>query len=151
MSSTVARMNDPASRLAYDADALRSAAQRLHEHALDPACAALVPVTLAAIEDALTVLSRAPYAGAHAFIPPGNSNDSIARRYARAATTWPSPRGGVGPSHEQQARVLSSLHDAGAALRSAATHCGRAAENLAATMEPAEHLPEEHERTSEAA
>jgi hypothetical protein len=128
-------MNDPATRVAADTDALRSAAQRLHDIAADPACAAMIPLALEAVEDALTTLSRASYAAAHALIPPGSSGDSIAARYARAATTWPSPRAG-GPSHEQQARVLSSLHDAGAALRAAGAHCGRAAQNLAATMEP---------------
>jgi len=120
-------MNDPA---------LRSAAQRLHDHTLDPAHTASVPVTLAEIEDALTVLSRTAYAAANALVPPGSSDESIADRFGRAATTWPSPRDGVGPSHEQQARVLASLHDAGAALRAAAAHCGRAAENVAATIEP---------------
>jgi hypothetical protein len=129
-------MNDPASRLAEDADALRATAQRLHDHTLDPACTASIPETLAAIEDALTVLSRTAYAAAHALVPAGNSDDSIADRYERAAAVWPSPRGGVGPTHEQQARVLASLHDAGAAVRAAGGHCGRAAKSVAATMEP---------------
>jgi hypothetical protein len=132
-------MNDPASRLA---DALRSAAQRLHDHTLDPACAALVPVTLVAIEEAVTTLGRAAYAAADALVP-GNRDDSIADRYARAAAIWPSPRGGIGPSHDQQARVLTSLHDAAAALRAAAGRCGRAAENVTATIE--------YERRSKAA
>ena len=145
-------MTDPATRLASDADALRSAADRLHRDAVDPACATLVPAVLIAVEDALTALSRTCYGAAHSFIPPGNSNDSNADRYARAATTWPSPRDGAGPSHEQQARVLSSLHDAGAALRTAAGHCGRAAANLAATMEPVETVSDRRpERRPEAA
>jgi hypothetical protein len=151
MSSTVAGMNDPASRLANDADALRLAAQRLHDHALDPVHAAMVPVALAAIEDALIVLSRASYAVANEFVPLGNSDESITTRFDRAATTWPAPRGGVGPSHEQQARVLASLNDAGAALRTAAGHCGRAARNLAATMEPVADPPDEYQRRSESA
>jgi hypothetical protein len=151
MSSTVAPMTDPPTRLADDADALRSAAQRLHDHTLDPACGALVPVTLAAIEDALTALSRTSYAAAQALVPLGSGDDSIAERYARAATMWPSPRGGIGPSHEQQARVLSSLDDAGAALRTAAGHCGRAAANVAATMEPVERRADQSERRSAAA
>jgi hypothetical protein len=129
-------MTDPVSHLIHDADALRSAARQLHDDAADPACAAVIPTALAAIEDAMFTLSRTCYAAAHAFVPLGNSGTSIAERYARAATTWPSPRDGVGPSHEAQARVLSSLHDAGAAVRNAAGQCGRAAGNLAATMEP---------------
>jgi hypothetical protein len=129
-------MTDPVSRLVHDADALRSAAQRFHDDAADPACAAVVPTALAAIEDAVYTLSRTCCAAAHAFVPLRNSGTSIAERYARAATTWPSPRDGVGPSHEQQARVLSSLHDAAAALRNAGGHCGRAAVILDATLAP---------------
>jgi hypothetical protein len=141
-------MKDPTSRLADDADAIRSTAQRLHDQAADPACAPLVPAALEAIEDALTKLSRTCYTMAHAFVPLGDSDTSIAERYARAAMAWPSPRGGTGPSHEQQARVLSSMQEAAAALRAAAARCRRAADNLAATMEPVEELPE---RDSEAA
>jgi hypothetical protein len=136
-------MSDPARRVADDADALRSAAQRLHDHMLEPACAGLVPATLAVIEDTLTTLGRAAYAAAGALVPPGHCDDEVARRYGRAAEMWPSPRGGTGPTHEQQARVLSSLHEAGVTIRGAAAHCGRAARIVAATMEP--------ERRSEAA
>jgi hypothetical protein len=74
---------------------------------------------------------------------------SVAERYARAAMTWPSPRDGVGPSHEEQARVLASLHAAGAALRHAAGHCARAAGNLVATMESADE-PSERRRSETA-
>jgi hypothetical protein len=144
-------MTDRASRLADDADALRRAAERLHHDTLDPAGAASLPATLDAIEDALATLGRACYAAAHVLVPLPNGDTGIAERYARAATTWPSPRGGIGPSHEQQARVLSSLHDAGAALRAAAARCGCAARNVAATMESVEHVPEQREPTSEAA
>src|SRR5919109_2734324 len=107
-------MTDPVSRVIHDADALRSAARQLHDDAANPACAAVTPTTLAAIEDAMSTLSRTCYAAAHAFVPLGDSGTRIAERYARAATTWPSPRDGVGPSHEEQARILSSLHEAGA-------------------------------------
>jgi hypothetical protein len=124
-------MSDPTSRLA-----IRSAAQRLHDDAADPACAELVPATLEAMQDALTTLSRSCYAAAHSFVPLGDGDESMAERFARAATSWPSPRGGAGPSYEQQIRVMSSLHDAGAALRAAAGHCARAARQIAATMEP---------------
>jgi hypothetical protein len=129
-------MNDATSRLAEDALALQSAAERLHEAALDRDCAPLVPAALSAIEQTLRILSRTCYAAAHNFVPLGGHGESIAERYARAADEWPSARGGRGPSHEQQARVLSSLHDAGASLRATAAHCARASENLARTMEP---------------
>jgi hypothetical protein len=142
---------DPTSRIAHDADALRSAAQRMQDLALDPACAALAPVSLVAVGEALIALSGTAYAAAHALVPPAHDDEGITDRYARAATIWPSPRGGVGPSHEQQARVLASLHDAGAALRAAAERCGRAAETVAATMEPIERRLQRYERRSEAA
>jgi hypothetical protein len=146
-------MTDPTVRLDNDADALRSAAHRLHDATLDPACAPRIPAALKAMDDALTTLSRTCYAAAQSFIPLGGGNDRITDRYACAAATWPSPRGGSGPSHEQQARVLSSLHDAGAAVRAAAGHCGRAASNLEATMEPVERRedPERRRLSSEAA
>ncbi|HEX5617563.1 MAG TPA: hypothetical protein VFX51_04050 [Solirubrobacteraceae bacterium] len=146
-------MTDPSVRLDKDADALRSAAERLRVDALDPACAPRIPAALKAIDDALTTLSRTCYAAAQSFIPLGDGDDTMSDRYARAAATWPSPRGGSGPSHEQQARVLSSLHDAGAAVRAAAGHCGRAASNLAATLDPVERRedPERRQPSSEAA
>ena len=145
-------MTDPVNRLIHAANALRSASRQLHDDAEDPACAAAIPTALAAIEEAVFTLSRTCYAAAHAFVPLGDSGTRIAERYARAATTWPSPRDGVGPSHEEQARILSSLHEAGAALRNAARHCSRAADNLAATMEPVDQLSErQRERRSEAA
>ena len=137
-------MTDPTTRVA---DALRSAAERLHDDAADPDCAQYLPAALDAIEDALTMLSRTCYAAGHSLVPLGDTGGSIAERYAHAAKMWPSPRGGAGPSHEQQARVLSSLHDAGAALRSAADRCARAAGSLAATMEPLE----ERARSTQAA
>ena len=134
-------MNDPTRRLA-DTDAIRSAAQCLHDHAADPTAAARVPALLEAIDDAPTTLSRACFTTAHIFVPLRHRDTSIAERYGRAAARWPSPRGGTGPSHEQQARVLSSLQEAGRALRTAAARCGRAADNLAATMEPVKKQPE---------
>ncbi len=134
-------MSDATYRLAEDALTLQSAAERLHDDSLDRACAPLVPGALTAIEDTLRSLSRTCYAAAGSFVPPGAHDESIAERYARAAGEWPNARGGRGPSHEQQARVLSSLHEAGAALRAAAAHCDRASDTLAGTMEP---VPEAH-------
>jgi hypothetical protein len=135
-------MSYATSRLAEDAWTLQSAAERLHDDTLDGACAPLVPAALTAIEHTLRILSRTCYAAANSFVPLGAHCESIAERYARAAAEWPNPRGGRGPSYEQQARVLSSLHDAGAALRAAAAHCDRASENLAGTMEPMPALGE---------
>jgi hypothetical protein len=146
-------MSDPTSRLVEDALTLQSTAERLHDDALDRACAPLIPAALGAIEHTLRILSRTCYAAANSFVPLGAHCESISERYARAAGEWPNARAGRGPSHEQQARVLSSLHDAGAALRAAAAHCDRASENLAGTMEPMPELYELRSRppSSEAA
>jgi hypothetical protein len=146
-------MSDAPSRLAEDALTLQSAAERLHDHTVDRACAPLVPAALEAIEHTLRILSRTCYAAANSFVPLGAHGENIAERYARAAGEWPNARDGRGPSHEQQARVLSSLHDAGAALRATAAHCARASENLARTMEPVPQLYELRTRppSSEAA
>jgi hypothetical protein len=135
-------MSDAISRLAEDALTLQSAAERLHDDTLDRACAALAPAALGAIEHTLRILSRTCYAAANSLIPFGAHGENIAERYARAAGEWPNARDGQAPSHEQQARVLSSLHDAGAALRAAAAVCERASDNLAGTMEPVPELYE---------
>jgi hypothetical protein len=145
-------MNDATTRLADDALALQSAAERLHEDTLDRDCAPLVPAALEAVEHTLQILSRTCYAAAHSFVPLGGQGESITERYVRAADDWPAARDGRGPSYEQQARILSSLDDAGAALRSAAGRCGRAAGNLAETIEPTPELDElRPPRSSEAA
>ena len=145
-------MNDATTRLTGHALALQSAAERLHEDTLDRECAPLVPAALEAIEHTLHILSRTCYAAAHSFVPLGGQGASITERYVRGADEWPAARDGRGPSYEQQARILSSLHDAGAALRTAAGHCGRAGNNLAETMEPTPELGElRPPRSSEAA
>lgn len=150
-SGTLADMCDPNSRLAEEALELQSAAERLHHNTLDRDCAPLVPAALTAIELTLRILSRTCYAAANTFIPLGANGESMAERHMRAAEEWPNARGGRGPSHEQQARVLSSLNDAGAALRTAAGHCARAGGNLAETMEPMPELHEPGDRPSSSA
>jgi hypothetical protein len=54
---------------------------------------------------------------AHSFVPPAELGEGIADRYVRAARQWPAARDGQAPSRERQARVLSSLHAVGTALR----------------------------------
>ena len=128
-------MDDPRIRLAYDSLTLLSAAERLQQGAGDRACAAFLPASLDCVEQALHALSRGCHAGAHALIPPGESDESISWRYARAAASWPGARDGAGPSHERQAELLASIHDTAAALRTAAACCKRTSELVAATME----------------
>jgi hypothetical protein len=132
--STLRVMNDPRIRLAHDSLTLLSAAERLQQGAGNRACATFVPTALDCIEQSLHALSRACEGAAHAFIPPGR-DESVSQRYARAAADWPGAHGGAGPSHERQAQLVASLHDAGMALRTAGDCCARARDLLSATME----------------
>jgi hypothetical protein len=133
--STLHVMNDPRIRFAHDALTLLSAAERLQQGTGDRACATIVPAALECVEQSLRALSRGCDGAANAFIPPGAHDESISRRYARAAADWPGARDGAGPSYERQAELLASLHDASAALRTAAERCARARDLLTTTME----------------
>jgi hypothetical protein len=142
-------MDDPCIRLAHDSLTLLSAAERLQHGAGDRACAALLPATLGCVEQALHALGRGCHAGANALIAPGDSDESISWRYARAAAIWPGARGGAGPSHERQAELLASIDETAAALRTAAARCARTSKLLAATMEaPASIAELEHRRST---
>jgi hypothetical protein len=129
-------MDDPRIRLAHDSLTLLSAAERLQQGAGDRASATFLPAAFHCVEQSLDALSRGCHGAAQALIPPGGHDDSISRRYARAAADWPGALDGVGPSHERQAQLLASLDDAAVALRAAAERCARASQLLAATMEP---------------
>ncbi len=129
-------MTDATICLADDALTLQSAAERLPDEALNRACAPFAPAVLEAIEHALLDLSRTCYTIAHSFVPPAEQGEGITDRYLRAAGQWPAARDGQGPSCERQARVLSSLHAAGTALRTAAQDCQRARISLDETMDP---------------
>jgi hypothetical protein len=138
-------MDDPRIRLAHDSLVLLSAADRLQQGAGDRACAPFLPAALECIEQSLYALSRGCHAAADALIPPGDLHESISRRYARAAADWPGALEGSGPSHERQAQLLASIHDAAAALRTAAACCARTSHLVAETMaEPASMPGLEH-------
>ena len=128
-------MDDPRIRFAHDSLALLSAAERLQRLAGDRACAASLPDALACIEQSLRALSGGCERAAHALIPPAGLDASICSRYARARADWPGAPAGAGPSYEQQAELLVSLGDAGAALRAAAERCARTRDLLLATMD----------------
>src|SRR6185503_3163582 len=97
---------------AHDSLTLLSAAERLQQGAGDRACAAFLPAALECIEQSLHALSRSCHAAAHALIPPGDLDESVSHRYARAAVAWPGAGDGAGPSHERQAQLLASLDEA---------------------------------------
>jgi hypothetical protein len=126
-------MEDPRTRLARDSLALLTAAEQLRLGAGDRAGATALPVALDRIAQSLHALSRGCDGAARALIPPGEPDERIARRYARAAADWP---GGLEePSHERQAQLLASIHETAAALRSAAASCARTGRLVSATME----------------
>lgn len=146
--STLNVMNDPRIPFANDALTLLSAAERLQQATGDRACAALVPAAFDCVEQSLHALSRGCDGAASVFIPPGAHGESISRRYARAAADWPGARDGAGPSYERQAELLAALHEASAALRTAAKRCARARDLLITTMETPLGLAELDQRNS---
>src|SRR5262245_45379830 len=128
-------MDDSRIRLALDSLTLLSAAERHQKAVGDRARAAFLPATLDCFGQAQHALGRGCRTGANALIPPGEPHESISCRYARAAASWPGARAGSGPSHERQAELLASLHDAAAALRTAAAYRARTSDLVAATMD----------------
>jgi hypothetical protein len=145
-------MDDPRIRLADDALALLSAAERLQHSAGDRACAGALPAALECIEQSLHLLSRYCHGAARDLIPPGDLHESISHRYARAAAAWPAAADAAGPSHERQAQLLASIDVTADALRAAAASCGRTRHVVAETMDaPASMAAWEHRRTPKAA
>jgi len=141
-------MNDPQIRFANDALTLLSVAERLQQGTADRASATFVPAAFECVEQSLRALSRGCDGAANAFIPPGAHDESISLRYARAGADWPGARDGAGPSYERQAELLASLHDASAALRTAAKRCARARDLLTTTMETPLGLADLDQRSS---
>jgi hypothetical protein len=133
-------MDDSGNRLLREAQLLLSAAQQFERHAGDRASATAVAPALASVERALQALSRACEGSARSIIPPSAVHESSSARFARAAAAWPSELGGAAPSHEEQTRLLSSLHDAAAALRVAATSTARAREIVASKVPTASRM-----------
>jgi hypothetical protein len=133
-------MDDSGNRLLREAQVLLSAAQQFERHAGDRASATTVAPALALVEQALQALSRACEGAARSIIPPSATHESSSARFARAAAAWPLELGGAAPSYEEQARLLSSLHDAATALRVAATSSARAREIVASKVPAASRM-----------
>lgn len=133
-------MDDPGNRVLREAQVLLSAAQQFERDAGDRASATAVAPALASVEQALQALSRACEGSARAIIPPSAVHESSSTRFVRAAAVWPSELGGAAPSYEEQVRLLSSLHDAAAALRGAATNTARAREIVASKVPAASRM-----------
>jgi hypothetical protein len=112
-----------ASHLQDRASDLVDAARSFQTAAQAPASHAAVPESLAALEDTLQALSAAWYQlAAHA--SPG-----VAARQPERASDVPSRLHVDGPSREQEARLIGTLHDVAAAFARCARECrnGRSA------------------------
>jgi hypothetical protein len=87
------------------------------------------------LEEALRTVGAATEDATHCLVPPGRIDESVAQRFARAAERWPRRVGGVPPSHERQAELLTAFDDARATILAAAECCRRAREILASTTQ----------------
>jgi hypothetical protein len=129
-------MEDFRTELAEAADALVEAAERFERSAGSRDCVPFVATSLASLAAALDALSRAVDATGHAIVPPAGAHETIAARYARAAMDWPAAPDGGALSHEQQAHLLSTLHEARTALGAASKSASRARDVAASTLGP---------------
>jgi hypothetical protein len=127
-------MDDPGTQLVRDARALLSAAQQFERDAGDRAAATLVAPALVCVERTLRALSDACEAATRSIIPTGDIRESSTARFARAAADWPGSLDGSAPSYEEQVRLLSSLHDAAAAIRIAERRTPQARKVVAAKV-----------------
>jgi hypothetical protein len=137
-------MESDREHLMEHAGALVSAARELAESAADPSTAAYLPAAIAGVGEALDALSLAFERAPRSLVPAGGPDEPVCRRFERAAADWPATYGREGPSYERQAKLLSSLLEAGATLRQARRACARANELLIDMTTSGE--PEAHER-----
>jgi hypothetical protein len=126
-------MDDHSQRLTRSTRNVRAAAERVERDAGAEPDALHAAHALRDVEAALHALSRALYVAGRSIIPPAAIHESISTRYARAAASWPGP---TPPSYEQQAHLLTVLHDAGAALHAAAGRTARASDVLGSIASP---------------
>lgn len=126
-------MDHPSQRLTQSTRNVRAAAERVERDAGAESDALHAAHALRDVEAALQALSRACYVTGRSIIPPAAAHESISARYARAAANWPGP---MPPSYEQQAHLLTLLHDAGAALHAAANRTARVSDVLGSIASP---------------
>jgi len=124
--------------LVQQAATLASAAQRLADSAADPSSAPHLAAALGCVGETLDALTRAYEGAAHVLVPTEDRFERIGARFARAAAGWPATHGRESPSHERQAQLLASLHEAGATVRVARRKCMRANDLLLEMTAPRE-------------
>lgn len=125
---------DSIGRLDEHADELMDVALACRMEAGEPHSSATVPAVLARLEKALQTLSAGCYELA-ADAAPG-----IAERRGRRSSGEPSPAHGGGLSNEQEARLMSTLHDVAASF----ARCARSCRDGRTTVTPllgARHAP----------
>jgi hypothetical protein len=132
-----AGMNESQLSILESARALLSAAEQLEREFGSLEAAPTFAPALAHVEPALRALGRACELASRTIIPSPDPYESPSARLARAAAAWP---GATVPSHEALVRILSSLHDAAAALRFAETTTSCAREVLASKLPAAPRM-----------
>jgi hypothetical protein len=141
MNRTDTHLDDAGLALFTDSLALLSAARRLELNAGARAAAGVLPLALALVEETLYALDDCCAHASDALIPTGDSRESNAARFTRAAAEWPGVTDGARPSRELQARILVALDDTRTALRAAGHRCGAALELVAMSIPFAERTP----------
>jgi hypothetical protein len=127
-------MDNVTTRMLGDARRLLSAAEQLEHDAGARESATMVAPVLDCVELTLKALSHTCDSAVHSLVPSLGVAEPWSARFARAAADWPLTPVDAAPSFEQLARLVSSLHQAAAALRVAANSTARARDVVAAEL-----------------
>ena len=127
-------MDNVTTRMLGDARRLLSAAEQLEHDAGARESATMVAPVLDCVELTLKALSHTCDSAVHSLVPSLGVAEPWSARFARAAADWPLTPVDAAPSFEQLARLVSSLHQAAAALRVAASSTARARDVVAAEL-----------------
>ena len=134
-------MDDVRTRMLGDARRLLAAAEQLEHDGGGRECATVVAPVLDCVEQTLKALSHMCESAVHSIVPAAGVAESWSARFARAAADWPLTSVDATPSFEELARLVSSLHQAAAALRVAAHSTARARDVVAAELPSAIPTP----------
>ncbi len=127
-------MDNVRTRMLQDARSLLSAAEQLEHDAGGRESATVVAPVLDCVEQTLKALSQTCDRAVHSLVPSAGVAEPWSARFARAAADWPRTSVDAAPSYEELARLVSSLHQAAAALRVAARSTARAGDVVAAEL-----------------
>ena len=127
-------MDNVTMRMLRDARSLLSAAEQLEHHAGGRDSATVVAPVLDCVGLTLKALSHTCESAVHSLVPSAGVAEPWSARFARAAADWPLTSVDATPSFEELARLVSSLHQAAAALRAAANSTARACDVIPADL-----------------